>query len=81
MLTNTPRQQATRRMTAAQKDAMIAERIAQDHEANEAHAARYRATVAMWQHAAAAGLTPAEKHALDMALMRGGDPDYLSTTF
>jgi hypothetical protein len=81
MLTNTPRQQATRRMTAAQKDAMIAERIAADHAVNEAHAARYRATVAMWRHAYEAGLTAAERHALDMALMQGGDPDYLNTTF
>ena len=35
----------------------------------------------MWQHADAAGLTPAELHALDMALMRGADPAVLSTTF
>ena len=35
----------------------------------------------MWRHADAAGLTPAERHALDMALMQGGDPAYLNTTF
>ena len=52
-----------------------------DHAVNEAHAARFKATVAMWQHADAAGLTPAELHALDMALARGGDPAVLSTTF
>ena len=68
-------------MTKAQKTAVIAERIAAEHAVNEAHLARYRATVAMWQHADAAGLTPAERHALDMALARGGDPTFLTTTF
>jgi len=81
MLTNSPRQQEVRRMTRAQKAAMLAERIAADHAVNEAHLARFRATRAMWQHADAAGLTPAERHALDMALMQGGDPTYLNTTF
>ena len=48
--------------------------IAADHAVNVAHEARFRVTVAMWRHAEAAGLTPAELHALDMALMRGADP-------
>lgn len=81
MLTNSARQQATRRMTRDQKAAMLAERIAADHAANEAHLARFRATRAMWLHADAAGLTPAERHALAMALMQGADPTFLDTTF
>jgi hypothetical protein len=81
MRTNTAAQQTTRRMTSAAKAAMMAERIAADHAANEAHAARFNATSAMWTAAYAAGLTPAELHALDMALARGADPDYLTTTF
>ena len=81
MRTNTARQQTTRHMTAEQKSYNMALLIAQDHEVNEAHAARFRAIQAMWQHAYAAGLTPAELHALDMALMRGADPAVLSTTF
>ena len=74
MLTNSPRQQEVRRMTPAQKVAMLAERIAQDHAVNEAHLARFRATRDLWAAAHAAGLSPADLHALDMALMRGGDP-------
>ena len=81
MLTNSPAQQVTRRMTPAQKAAILDERIAADHAINEAHAARYRATVAMWRHAYEAQLTPAAMHALDMALAHGGDPEYLTTTF
>ena len=81
MRTNTARQQATRRMTNEQKVHNMALLIAQNHEVNEAHAARFKAIVAMWQHAEAAGLTPDEMHALDMALMRGEDPAVLSTTF
>ena len=81
MRSNTPRQQATRRMTAEQKSYNMALLIAQDHEVNEAHAARFRAIQAMWRHADDAGLTPAARHALDMALMQGGDPAYLNTTF
>jgi hypothetical protein len=75
MLTN------TRRMTRAQRDATIAADIAADTQARQEHERNYRATVAMWQHADAAELTPAERHALDMALMRGCDPAYLTTTF
>ena len=59
---------------AEQKSYNMALLIAQDHEVNEAHAARFRAIQAMWQHAYAAGLTPNELHALDMALMHGADP-------
>ena len=81
MRTNTARQQTTRRMTDEQKVHNMALLIAQDHEVNEAHEARFRAIVAMWQHAYAADLTPAELHALDMALMQGGDPAVLTTTF
>jgi hypothetical protein len=81
MLTNSPGQQATRRMTPAQKDAMLAERIAADTQARREHERNFQATRAMWQHADAAGLTAAERHALDMALMRGADPVYLTTTF
>jgi hypothetical protein len=81
MMTNSTRQQTTRHMTREQKAAMIAADIAADTQLRHERERLYRATVAMWQHADAAGLTPAERHALDMALMRGGDPDYLTTTF
>jgi hypothetical protein len=81
MRTNTSRQQATRHMSKADKAAMMASAIAADTQARREHERLYRATVALWQHADTAGLTPAERHALDMALMRGGDPEYLSTTF
>ena len=81
MMTNSPRQQNARRMTRAEKDAMMLADITADTQARLEHERIFRATVAMWQHAEAAGLTPAERHALDMALMNGGDPAYLTTTF
>ena len=71
----------TRHMTAEQRVATLAADIAADHAVNVAYTERFQATVAMWRHADAADLTPAERHALDMALMQGGDPAYLSTTF
>ena len=71
----------TRHMTAGERAATLEADIASDHAVNEAHAARFKATGAMWRHAEAAGLTPAELYALDMALMQGGDPAYLTTTF
>ena len=73
MLTNSPRQQATRHMAAEQKAAALALRIAQDHEVNEAHAARFRAIRDLWTAAQAAGMTPADLFALDMALMNGAN--------
>ena len=81
MLTNTARQAATRHMTPAEKAAMLAERIAADTQKRHEHERNVRATVALWQHATAANLPPAERHALDMALARGEDPAYLTTTF
>jgi len=81
MRTNTAAQQAARHLTPAQKATAIAERIAAATQARHEHERRYRATVALWQHAHAAGLDAASLHALDMALARGGDPDYLTTTF
>ena len=81
MLTNTARQQATRHMAAADKAAMLAAAIAADTEARERHERTFNATVALWRHAEAAGLTAAERHALDLALARGGDPAWLNTTF
>ena len=71
----------TRHMTAEQRAAALAADIAADHAANVAYDTKFRATVAMWRHADAAGLTPAERHALDMALRNGVDPAFLSTTF
>ena len=71
----------TRHMNAGERAATLAADIAADHAVNEAHAAHFHATVAMWEHAEAAGLTPAELHALDMALAAGGDPAFLNTTF
>ena len=78
MQTNTFRQQRTRRMTPAQKAAMMQERIVAGVAANEAHLKRQREITQMWAAAHAAGLTPAELHALDMALMhrrRSDRPD------
>jgi|WetSurMetagenome_2_1015567.scaffolds.fasta_scaffold48903_8 hypothetical protein len=74
MQTNSLCQQNTRRMAPAQKAAMIAADIAADHAVNEAHAAKFRATQALWQAAYAAGYSPAERHGLDMLLMGGADP-------
>lgn len=73
MQTNSPAQQTTRRMTPAQKDAMLAERIAADTAARLAHEADFRAKQDFWHDARAAGLTPAELHALDMELAHGAD--------
>jgi hypothetical protein len=74
MLTNSPRQQATRHMTAAQKDAAIAADIAADTQARREHERTFQATRELWNAAYAAGLDVASLHALDMALMRGSDP-------
>ena len=80
MRTNTARQQRTRRMTAERRHTTWP-CYRPGSRSQRGPRRRFRATVAMWQHADAAGLTPAELHALDMALMQGGDPAVLSTTF
>jgi hypothetical protein len=80
MQTNSARQQMTRHMTADAKAAMMAARIEASIRDNEAHLAKVRATTAMWQAAHAAGLTPAELHALDMALAHGAAPTDLLRT-
>jgi hypothetical protein len=71
----------TFRMTHEDRSRMMLADIAADTLARRERERTFRATVAMWRHADAAGLTAAERHALDMALAGGGDPTYLSTTF
>lgn len=73
MQTNSIRQQTTRRMTPAQKAAMLALRIDADRAVRVAHEEQFREIQAFWTAAHAAGLTPAELHALDMELMHGAD--------
>jgi hypothetical protein len=81
MNTNSVRQQTTRHLSKADKAARLAADIAAASELRRQHENNFRATVVLWQHAAAAGLTAAERYTLDMALARGGDPAYLNTTF
>ena len=73
MQTNSPRQQNARRMTAAQKAAVMQERIAAGYAESEAHLADYRAKRDFWDAAYAAGLTPQQLHDLGMELAHGAD--------
>jgi hypothetical protein len=77
MMTNSPAQQTTRRMTAEQKAAAIQARIAADTAARHAWEAERTATAAMWTAAYAAGLDANARHALTLRLMAGATPDQL----